>query len=72
MNQQLSWRKEGHLPPQDVGAADCPEGPEEDSGSRSNKELVKEADTESEQHAVHHPLQKVILLHWLVAEIIKY
>lgn len=27
------------LPPQDVGAADGAEGPEEDSGSRSNNEL---------------------------------
>lgn len=34
------------LPPQDVGAADGAEGPEEDSGSRSNKEL--EAETRSE------------------------
>lgn len=29
------------LPPQDVGAADGTEGPEEASGSRSNKELRK-------------------------------
>lgn len=29
------------LPPQDVGAADGAEGPEEDSGSRSNKELER-------------------------------
>ena len=31
--------KEEDLPPQDVGAADGPEGPEEDRGSRSSKEL---------------------------------
>lgn len=29
------------LPPQDVGAADGAEGPEEDSGSRSNNELER-------------------------------
>lgn len=29
------------LPPQDVGAADGAEGPEEDSGSRSNNELQR-------------------------------
>lgn len=28
-----------HSPPQDVGAADAAEGPVEDSGSKSNREL---------------------------------
>lgn len=37
-NNQLDVN-EKDLPPQDVGAADGAEGPEEDSGSRSNKEL---------------------------------
>lgn len=41
-----SWfdKKEGNLPPQDVGAADVTEGPEEESGSRSNKELETETE----------------------------
>lgn len=31
----------GVLPPQDVGPAEAAGGPEEDRGSRSNKELYK-------------------------------
>lgn len=38
--------KNSDWPPQDVGAADGAEGPEEESGSRSNKELESDADTQ--------------------------
>lgn len=38
--------KKTDSPPQDVVAADGAEGPEEDSGSRSNKELGKVMGTE--------------------------
>lgn len=39
---------DGDLPPQDVGAADGADGPEEDSGSRSNKELEAETQREND------------------------
>lgn len=45
MNQQLICLEKGDPPPQDVGPADGAEGPEEDSGSRSNKELDNEEET---------------------------
>lgn len=37
----LDLKKTRCSPPHDVGAADGAEGPEEDSGSRSNNELQK-------------------------------
>lgn len=48
-----------------MGAADGAEGPEEDSGSRSNKELKDEAEMEREEHSIHRLLQKLSLLHLL-------
>lgn len=65
MNQQLIRQETGDLPPQDVGAADGAEGPEEDSGSRSNKELENKAETERKWHSIHRPLQKVSLLQYI-------
>lgn len=46
-NWQPSLKDTGHLPPHDVGAADGAEGPEEDRGSRSNKELGNVMGTET-------------------------